>query len=104
MLLWLQIALARALGAPIGLTMSPLLASLLTLNLWLLGWRLVMRFAFTTAAYGLGEGLRSIPRLLVANLILILAARRALKLHDAGGPTRWDKTRHIFPAGEAATQ
>jgi adsorption protein B len=102
-LLWIQIGLAAAMGAPVRFEASPLLASLLTLNAWLLGWRLLMRFAFTSAAYGLGEGLRSIPRVLVANLIAILAARRALALHEAGGPKTWDKTRHIFPAQGAAT-
>ena len=60
-----------------------------------------MRFSFTTAAYGLGEGLRSLPRLVVGNLIAILAAKRALALHEKGGPRSWDKTRHIFPTGEA---
>lgn len=104
LLLWLQIGLASALGAPIAFRASPLLATLLTLNAWLLGWRLLMRFAFTTAAYGLGEGLRSIPRLIVGNFIAILAAKRALALHEKGGPQSWDKTRHIFPTGEAALQ
>ena len=99
--LWLQISLASALGAPISFRASPLLAALLTLNAWLLGWRLLMRFSFTTAAYGLGEGLRSLPRLVVGNLIAILAAKRALALHEKGGPRSWDKTRHIFPTGEA---
>ena len=47
------------------------------------GW--LMRFAFTTAAYGWREGLRSIPRVVVANLVAILAARRALALHEAAG-------------------
>ena len=102
LLLWLQIGLAAALGAPIAFEASPLLATLLTLNAWLLGWRLLMRFAFTTAAYGLGEGLRSIPRVVVGNLVAILAARRALALHDAGGPSTWDKTSHIFPTSKAA--
>ena len=102
LLLWLQIGLAAALGAPIRFEASPLLATLLTLNAWLLGWRLLMRFAFTTAAYGLGEGLRSIPRVVVGNLVAILAARRALALHDAGGPSTWDKTSHIFPTSKAA--
>jgi adsorption protein B len=104
LILWLQIALAAALGAPIAFAPSPLLLALLTLNLWLLGWRIAMRFAFTTAAYGLGEGLRSIPRILVGNLIAILAARRAMTLHEAGGPRVWDKTRHIFPSSQAALQ
>ena len=56
-----------------------------------------MRFAFTTSAHGWREGLRSIPRAVVANLIAMLAARRALALHSNGGPARWDKTAHIFP-------
>ena len=102
--LWLQIGLAAALGAPIAFQASPLLATLLTLNAWLLGWRLVMRFGFTAAAYGFSEGLRSIPRVLVGNVIAILAARRALALHEAGGPKKWDKTRHVFPAQGAAGQ
>ena len=102
-LLWIQIGLAASMGAPVRFEASPLLATLLTLNAWLLGWRLLMRFAFTSAAYGLAEGLRSIPRVLVANLIAILAARRALALHEAGGPKTWDKTRHIFPTQGAAT-
>ncbi len=99
--LWFQISLAGALGAPIAFRASPLLAGLLTINAWLLGWRLVMRFAFTTAAYGFGEGLRSLPRLVVGNFIALLAAKRALALHENGGPRSWDKTRHIFPTGEA---
>ena len=56
-----------------------------------------MRFAFTTAAYGWIEGLRAIPRTIVANVIAVLAARRALLIHSAGGPKHWDKTHHIFP-------
>lgn len=96
-LLWAEIALAAALGAPIAVPVSPLLATLLWINGWMLGWRLLMRAGFTAAAYGLGEGLRSIPRTLVANLIAVLAARRALLAHSAGGAAKWDKTRHIFP-------
>jgi bacteriophage N4 adsorption protein B len=96
-LLWAEIAFAAALGAPIAVPVSPLLASLLWLNGWMLGWRLLMRAGFTAAAYGWAEGLRSIPRTVVANLIAVLAARRALIVHSAGGPRQWDKTRHIFP-------
>ena len=101
LLLWLQIWLAAALGAPVRFEASPLLVGLLTANAWLFGWRIVMRFGFTTAAYGLGEGLRSIPRVVVGNAIAILAARRALALHEADGPRKWDKTRHMFPASKA---
>ena len=97
-LLWSQIWLAEALGAPIRARLDPLLATLLTINAWLLAWRILMRAYFTAAAYGLGEGLRSIPRLVIGNLIAMLAAARAISLHIGGGATRWDKTRHIFPA------
>ncbi|MFL6759622.1 glycosyl transferase family protein [Sphingomonas sp.] len=97
-LLWSQIWLAEALGAPIKARLSPGLITLLTINGWLLGWRVLMRAGFTTAAYGWGEGLRSVPRLVVGNVIAMLAAARAVSLHLGGGASRWDKTRHIFPA------
>jgi adsorption protein B len=95
--LWAQVALANALGAPVGVPVSPALALLLHANFWLLGWRLTMRFAFTAAAYGPAEGLRSVPRTVVANWIAVFAAWRALMLHNRGGAKSWDKTHHIFP-------
>jgi hypothetical protein len=97
-LLWSQLWLAEALGAPIQVRLSPGLVTLLTVNGWLLAWRVLMRAAFTTAAYGLAEGLLSIPRVVVGNVIAMLAAARAVSLHLGGGAKRWDKTRHIFPA------
>ena len=102
--LWLQISLATALGAPPLWQASPLLSTLLTLNAWLLGWRLAMRFLFTASVYGVAEGLRALPRIVVGNVVAILAARRALTLHESGGPRRWYKTRHVFPAREVAEQ
>ena len=95
--LWSQIWLAEALGAPIDARLDPALVTLLTINGWLLAWRVLMRAAFTTSAYGLAEGILSIPRLVVGNLVAMLAAARAVSLHVGGGATRWDKTRHIFP-------
>jgi adsorption protein B len=97
-LLWSQIWLAEALGAPIHARLDPLLITLLTVNAGLLAWRIVMRAGFTASAYGLREGLLSIPRLVVGNVIAMLAAGRAVSLHLGGGPKRWEKTRHIFPA------
>lgn len=96
-ILWAQIELAQGLGAPVAVTIGPRLALLLKVNFALLMWRMLMRAGFTTAAYGPWQGLLSVPRLFVANLIAILAVRRALALHDAPGPLRWDKTHHIFP-------
>ena len=95
--LWSQIWLAEALGAPIDARLDPMLVLLLTINGWLLAWRVLMRACFTTYAYGLGEGLLSIPRVVVGNMVTILAAVRALSLHIGGGATRWDKTQHVFP-------
>jgi adsorption protein B len=96
-LLWAQIGLAAALGAPIAVDLSPFLSWLIIVNGWLLAWRLVVRATFTARAYGWREALRSFPRTLVANLIMVLAVKRALLLHSGGGPKRWDKTHHIFP-------
>lgn len=96
-LLWAQIALAASLGAPIAVQMTPLLSDLIVINGWLLAWRLLVRATFTGRAYGWREALRSFPRTLVANLIMVLAVKRALLLHSDGGPKRWDKTHHIFP-------
>ena len=96
--LWSQIWIAEALGAPIHARLDPRLITLLTINGWLLAWRVLMRVLFTTSAYGLGEGLMSMPRLVIGNIIAMLAAARAVSLHLGGGAKRWDKTRHIFPA------
>ena len=97
-LLWSQLWLAEALGAPIQARMDPSLRILLTINAGLLAWRVLMRALFTASAYGLSEGLLSIPRMVVGNVIAMLAAGRAVALHLGGGPKRWDKTRHMFPA------
>ena len=56
-----------------------------------------MRAGFTTSAYGIGQGLLSMPRMVVGNVIAILATGRAISIHMSGGPRRWDKTSHIFP-------
>ena len=97
-LLWSQLWLAEALGAPVQARMDPLLVVLLTVNAGLLAWRILMRACFTGSAYGWREGLLSVPRLVVGNVIAMLAAVRALSLHLGGGARKWDKTRHIFPA------
>ena len=97
-LFWSQLWLAEALGAPVQARLDPALVTLLTVNGWLLGWRILMRACFTASAYGFAQGLMSIPRLVVGNVIAVLAACRAIAIHAGGGAKRWDKTRHIFPA------
>lgn len=96
-LLWGQIWIAEALGAPIHIEVGPTLSMLLWINLWLLLWRISMRALFTGAAYGWKEAILSVPRLVVGNLIAIVAAARALTLYLGRSPPAWDKTRHVFP-------
>ncbi|MBW6528071.1 glycosyl transferase family protein [Sphingomonas sp. RHCKR7] len=76
------------------------LRAMLAINAVLLGWRLVARARLTAAAYGWREGLRALPRIAVANAVLVLSAWRAARLHVAalrGAPLRWEKTAHRFP-------
>ncbi len=100
LLLW-GVLQTRALltGLPLGAVGEPL-RLLLQVNFAMLGWRLAMRCAFVTRAYGWGQGLRSIPRVLVSNLIAVWAAQRAiyryLRIRRTGRAT-WDKTAHRFP-------
>jgi adsorption protein B len=96
-LIWSQLWIAEAIGAPVQVGIDPTLRTLLWINLWLLVWRIGMRALFTGSAYGWGEGMRSIPRLIVGNLIAICAAGRALVIYIGRSPPAWDKTRHTFP-------
>jgi bacteriophage N4 adsorption protein B len=74
---------------------------------WLFGlctaimlWRIAVRAAFVSHAYGWREGLGSVPRLLVGNLIAMASARKALQTYvrtARGAPLQWDKTEHVFP-------
>jgi adsorption protein B len=99
-LLWLQLWIAFKIGAPVSLDLSPVLAFLLTVNAVLLAWRVLVRAGFVTATYGIAQGLLSIPRLLVGNVIAMLAVKRAIGIHTSDAPRRWEKTRHIFPTAE----
>jgi adsorption protein B len=78
--------------------LQPVTLLLMQINMLLLGWRLTVRAGFTTAQYGMAEGLLSIPRNVVANIISIMAARRACFAYArfawANGALRWDKTQH----------
>ncbi len=82
-----------------------LLAFMIALSFVSFVWRATMRFAFTAREYGIAEGLIAVLRIPVANLIAILAGRRALfaYMRGLGGEqVSWDKTRHaVHPAGTA---
>lgn len=81
---------------------SDLLVTVLWINLASFAWRAVMRFVFTAREYGAAEGARAILRLPHANIISIMAGRRAFFAYVAtllGAKLRWDKTpHHAHPA------
>jgi bacteriophage N4 adsorption protein B len=71
--------------------------ALLWANLASFAWRTLMRVAFTAREYGIRQGAFTILRLPHANLIAILAGRRAVVAYLRtllGGRVRWDKTHH----------
>lgn len=82
--------------------LPPLTVFLLFANGLFLVWRLILRAAFVAMLYGPGEAMLSIPRSIIANIIAIMAARRACGdylRHIMGEPLRWDKTaHHIVPS------
>lgn len=63
-------------------------------------WRLLARAFFVGRAYGWLEGVASLPRALLGNLIAIASAWRALMSYirmARGAPLVWDKTDHVYP-------
>ncbi|NBW76795.1 MAG: glycosyl transferase family protein [Sphingomonadaceae bacterium] len=71
---------------------------LLALGLIGLAWRALFKVLFVGQEYGWTEGLRAVLRIPVANVIAIMAGRRALLgyIRSLGGqPVGWDKTEHF---------
>lgn len=94
-----MLSAAHALGgyepAPVGAALD----WLLWVNAASLFWRMACRVVFTTREYGWLEGGRAIFRMPVANIIAIMAARRAVGAYLSnlrGGALRWDKTIHTL--------
>lgn len=81
----------------IAIDWPPIMAPLLTVTTALLIWRLALRAFFVSRTHGLREGLFSIPRVVIANLIEMQAARRAFLSYVPGQMPAWDKTSHRFP-------
>jgi adsorption protein B len=80
---------------------APLLEIIVAIGLLGVVWRGLVRAAFSSVLYGLAEGLRSVVRMPIANLIMIVAARRALMAYLRtlrGGEPIWEKTSHyLYP-------
>lgn len=71
---------------------------LMIVNALMLGWRILLRVHFTARCYGWREAAFAVPRALVANLIAMLAVRRAIILYWRmlrSGTVVWDKTEHL---------
>lgn len=82
---------------------SSVLEAVLWSNLASFVWRAVMRLAFTAREYGWAEGFRAVLRIPAANIIAIMAGRRALAAYVAslfGARPRWEKTAHHAHAVE----
>ncbi len=81
--------------------LSHTLRQLLYANIAMLLWRLAMRSIFVGREQGWRDAVRSIPRSVLANIISIMAARRACwqyLRHLLGHRLTWDKTAHShFP-------
>ena len=96
------LTVAGWLGYPSALSASPAARWFLAVGMAGVIWRGVLRAVFTGREYGLAEGLRAIFRIPLANVIAIMAGRRALvayfrALHS--GKIAWDKTSHdVHPA------
>jgi bacteriophage N4 adsorption protein B len=103
------LAIARFAGWQGTLEVSPLLGAMMAVSFAAFAWRTLWRFGFTAGEYGLTEGLRAVLRIPVANIIAIMAGRRALVAYARslmGEVPGWDKTAHAShpaePAREAA--
>ncbi len=92
--------LALAGEAALGWRLAPMsdtMRLLFGLNAVLLLWRVAMRCHFTARWYGGREALFAVPRAFIANVIAILAARRAVLLYWRmlrSGEVLWEKTDH----------
>lgn len=89
------LAILAGVGEPVPLT--PMLEVLLLANLLAFGWRAAMRFAFAAREHGMAQGLRAVLRLPLANVVAIIAGRRAVFAYArtlGGRAAAWDKTEH----------
>lgn len=92
-------------GFPAEHQISQPLRVLAALSLFGFVWRAVLRALFTAREYGVAEGLRAVLRIPLANVIAIMAGRRALVAYLRslrGEAVVWDKTDH--PAHPAQPQ
>lgn len=96
---------AMLVGALEPQPLTPLMRGLLLVNLGAFVWRAVWRLAFTARTYGWAEGARAVLRIPLANVVAIMAGRRAVMAYTAslrGAALVWGKTPHVSHPAPAA--
>ncbi len=77
--------------------LSPMMQNAVLITSAILLWRLIMRSSFSYYHYGFWQSCLAFPRMILSNIISILAARRAAIIYIRycfGGAISWDKTAH----------
>jgi adsorption protein B len=78
------------------------LSAVLAVNLWMLIWRFWVKGSLVHRLYGSWQGVLSVPRLVLGNVISLSAMTRAVFQYAhhrwTGKPLRWLKTAHAFPS------
>jgi adsorption protein B len=101
------LTLVRLAGWQVAMPPTPLLRWMIVVAFGSLLWRAAFRCMFTTREYGLMEGVLAVFRIPVANVISIMAGRRALIAYIrtlGGAEVSWDKTSHdAHPAANGRT-
>ena len=90
--------IAAQLGAYQPKPIDPFLRTLLIANFVALIWRCLLRAMFTAREYSVAQGIMSVLRMPLANVIAIMAGRRALAAYLASlyrGRVNWDHTVHL---------
>jgi adsorption protein B len=105
LVLELVLMIGRWAGYPAAPPLGPVVKAMMSVTVFGLVWRAVFRVGFTTAEYGISEGLRAFFRIPVANIIAIMAGRRALYAYIKGlfgEAVIWEKTTHSRHPAEFA--
>lgn len=81
---------------------------LIIFNISFLLNRIAHRILFTSKIYGWEQGLLSIPRIVVSNIICFLAVFRATRIYAThlltGARLTWEKTFHVYPSADQLQQ